>query len=257
MGRSVKLVVFATAVLFLFSCAPQAPSPAKAPPFKSIAFVTSQDLPELARFESETEVVDRHIKAGAAAGTLGGVAVGAAACGPVLYGVCVAIMSWYGLVAGSIGGAALGLYNYSGLSDTDTAYIELVLSGIDDRRDFHSDLRKQVELRVSTETIADPQDADIQIVVWVNQISFIEVEKELISTEMYGAMILARTQEPNAQPYKEFFTAKASVKDIDDLIAGDGQLLESAIDECLSEMAELMSHRLEREWVKGADESTR
>lgn len=257
MGCGVKLVVLATAALLLLSCASQAPSPAQAPQFKSIAFVTSKDLPELTRPESESEVVERHVYAGAAAGTVGGAAVGAVACGPVLYGVCIAIMSWYGLVAGSVGGAALGLYDHSGLSYTDSAYVELVLAGIDDRRDFHSDLRKQVILRIPAETIVAPQDADIQIVVRVNQISFIEIEKELISTEMYAAMILARAQEPEEQTYREVFAAKAPAKDIDDLIAGDGQLLESAIDECLSEIAKLMSNRLDRLWVEGADELMR
>lgn len=246
-----KLAIFATVTLLLFSCASQPPISAKAPPVKSIAFITSKDLPALTRPDSRTEVVEKHTYGGAAAGTAGGAAVGAVACGPVFYGACVAIMSFYGMVVGSVGGTALGLYNYSGLSDTDSAYVDQVLSEISSKRDFHGDLRKQVKSRVPAESIAAPQDAEFQVAVWVSQISFIEVEKELISTEMYGTMILARAQEPDEQPYEELFTANAATKDIDDLIAGDGHLLESAIDECLSEIAGLMSNRLERMLADG------
>jgi len=247
-----KPVVFATATLLLFSCASQPPISATAPPVKSIAFITSKDLPSLKRPDSRTEVAKKHAYGGAAAGTAGGAAVGAIACGPVFYGACVAIVSWYGLVVGSVGGTALGLHNYSGLSDTDSAYVDQVLFEIGSRRNFHGDLQKQVRIRVLAESIAAPQDAEFQVAVWVSQINFIEVEKELISTEMHGTMILARAQEPNEQPYEEVFTASAAKKDIDDLIAGDGHLLESAIDECLSEIAKLMSSRLERMLADGA-----
>ena len=143
-----KLAVFATAAMILVSCTSQPPTSAKAPPFKSVALVTREDIPELTRSETQSEVVEKHVYGGAAVGTIGGAAIGAAACGPIFYGACVAIMSWYGLVAGSAGGAALGLYSYSGLSDT------------------------------------------------VDLINFKEVDREFVSAEVYGTMILARTQEP-------------------------------------------------------------
>lgn len=257
MGHSAKLFMLATAALLLCSCASHTPNSEKTALFESVAFVTAKDLPELTRPGAEREAVDANVKSGAAAGALGGAAIGAAACGPVLYGGCLAIMSWYGLVVGSVGGAAVGLYNYSGLSYTDSAYVEEVLSGISDRRDFHVDLRTQVERNVPAEALADPQEADAQIVVLINQISFIEVEDELVSTQVQGAMTLSQAQAPDEQPYRESFMARTSAKDIDDLIAGDGQLLESEIDECLSEIADLMGNRLEWLRVEGADKLTR
>ena len=244
--------MFATATLLLASCASRSPISAEAPPVKSISFVTAKDFRELTRSESESEFVEQHISAGAAAGAVGGAAVGAAACGPVFYGACIAIMSWYGLAAGSAGGAALGHYSYSGLSDTDSAYVEQVLSEINGRRDFDTDLSRQVRLRVPADSIAAPQDAEYQVVVWVNQISFTEIEKELVRTQLHGTMIVARAQESDGQPYRELFTTEASAKDIDDLIAGDGRLLENAIDECLVGVAVLMEERLEQMLLAGA-----
>lgn len=252
MSFGVKLVIFAAATLLLTSCTSQSAISAKAPPVKSISFVTAKDFRELTHSESESEFVEQHISTGAAAGALGGAAVGAAACGPVFYGACVAILSWYGLAAGSAGGAALGHYNYTGLSDTDSAYVEQVLSGINSRRDFDSDLSDQVRLRVPADSIAAPQDAEYQVVVWVNQINFTEVEKELVSTQLHGTMILARAPGSKEQSYRELFTAESPAKDIDDLIAGDGQLLENAIDECLVGIALLMEDRLEQMLLAGA-----
>ncbi|NNE35037.1 MAG: hypothetical protein HKN13_07375, partial [Rhodothermales bacterium] len=138
------------------------------------------------------------------------------------------------------------LYSYSGLSDTDSAYMDLVLSGVDDKRDFHRDLDNTLKGMLPAEVITAPQDADIQIAVWVNRINFVEIERELVSAEMYGTMILARTEEPGEQLYMEIFIAKSAAQNIDNLIAGDGQLLESAIDECLAEIAKLMSASLRR-----------
>jgi len=243
MGCRQNFMALAMAML-ICSCASEPLSSAKVPPFEGVAFVTPEDLPELTRPESETEVLDRNIYAGAAAGTVGGAAVGAAVCGPVLYGPCVAIMSWYGLVAGTAGGAVLGLYNYSGLSETDSAYVAEVLSRIDANRNFHGELSKQVERQVPSIIIAIPEEADIQVIVRVSRINFIEVEKELISTELYGTMVLAWAQGSGEQTYREFFSAAASAKDIDDLIADDGRLIESVIDGCLSQLAEQMSSRL-------------
>jgi len=230
--------------LLLCSCASEPPASAKVPPFENVAFVTPEDIPNLAQLESESEVVEKHMYAGAAVGTMGGAAIGAAACGPVFYGPCVLIASWYGLVAGTSGGIVLGLYNYSGLSDTDSAYFEEVLLRIEAKRSTNRKLTSDLERQFPSNLIALPQDADIQVVVRVSRINFVKVDKELISTQVYGTMVIAWAQASGEQSYRELFTTTAPAKDIDDLLADDGRLLERAIDECLFQLAEQMSSRL-------------
>jgi len=253
MGCCMRLLACATAISLVVSCASQSPIPSGPPPVRSIAFVTSKDLPELTR--SETEEIEKHVSTGAAVGVVGGAAVGAAACGPVFYGACVAIASWYGLLAGSVSGAAIGLYSYTGLSETDAAYVDQVLVDIGSRRDFHNDLRKQVESDVSADAIVDLPDADYQVFVRVNLIRFVQGEKEQISTKLAGTIVLARSRESEEETHREIFVAETSPQDIDDLIAGNGQLLESEIDECLSRIADLMSDRLEEMLVAGSEKS--
>ena len=253
MGCCMKLLAGATAISLVVSCAPQPPVPSGPPPIRSIAFVTSKDLPELTR--SEAEEIEKHISTGATAGAVGGAAVGAAACGPVFYGACVAIASWYGLVAGSVSGAALGLYSYTGLSETDAAYVDQVLVDIGSRRDFHNDLGKQVASKVSADAIVDLPDADYQVLVRVNQIRFVQGEKEQITTKLAGTIVLARSRESGEETHREIFVAETSPQNINDLIAGDGRLLESEIDECLAKIADLMSDRLEAMLVAGSEKS--
>lgn len=251
-GRKFMALMLA---LLLCSCASRPPPSAKVPPFEDVAFVTLEDVPELAQLESETEVVEQKMYAGAAVGTVGGAAIGAAACGPVLYGPCILIASWYGLVAGTTGGAVLGFYNYSGLSETDSAYFEEVLLRIEAKRNINRQLTKDVEGQLPSNLIALPQDADIQVVVRVSRINFVEVDKELISTQVYGTMVVAWVHASGEQSYRELFTTTAPAKNIDDLLANDGRLLEGAIDECLLQLAEQISSRLiqlKRERTEGA-----
>jgi hypothetical protein len=230
--------------LVICSCVSQPPTSARVPPFEDVAFVTAKDLPELTQLESETKFIENHMYAGAAVGTVGGAMIGAGACGPVLYGPCVVIMSWYGLVAGTTGATVLGLHNYSGLSETDSAYVEEILLRFESKRNIHSKLSEEVEGQVPVYLLDIPENADIQIVVRVSRINFIEDDNELIRTELYGTIILAWAQESGEQAYREIFSATATPKDIDDLIADDGRLLESAIDQCLSQLANQMSSRL-------------
>ena len=255
MGLRQTFAILVIAML-VCSCALEPSTSEKVPDFESIAFVTPDNLPKITLTESESAAFGKQLQAGAALGTVGGAAVGAATCGPVFYGPCLAIMSWYGLVAGTTGGAILGLYSYTGLSDTDTAYITEVLSKIDANRNFHQDLSKRVEQAIPAELIATPEVADVQVVVRVSRIAFTEVERELVITQLHGTMVIAWAQDPGESTYRELFAAETPARDIDELIANDGRLLESAIDECLMQLAEQMSLsliRLEHLAMRGED----
>jgi len=243
MGYRRTLILLAIGV-FLCSCGSQLSLSESVPPFESIAFVTETDIPELAGPESMPEAIEPPIYTGAVLGTMGGAIAGAAACGPVLYTPCVLIMSWYGTVAGSVGGAAFAHYNYSGLSDTDAAYITEVLATIDKKRDLNHDLAGLVEKQIPSETVAAPQDANVQVIVRLIRIYFTEVDKNLISTQATGAMIVAWTDDAGEQTAMKAFVSQASTNDIDDLIAEDGRLLESTIDRYLLNLAGQMSSTL-------------
>jgi hypothetical protein len=223
--------------LLLCSCAAEPPVAEKVPVFERIAIVTLEDIPELSLSDSESEVIERSVYGGAAAGTVGGAAIGAAACGPVLYGPCVAIMSWLGLVAGSTGGAAIGLYNYSGLSETDAAYVADVLARIDAEIDFHIGLSDQLTRQIPPQLISPLEDAEVQAVIGVSGVNFLEIKNELVRTELYGTLILTWIEGAEEQAYTRLYKAEAPLKDIDELIADDGILLEVLIEQCLNEIA--------------------
>lgn len=233
-------------VLLASSCASGTRQAPQLPPFNTVAFVTPSDIPDLASLESESEYVDEYVNAGAAIGTMGGMLAGAAACGPVLYAPCMIIMSGYGLIAGTAGGAATGLFNYSGLSRTDAAYMSDVLSRIASDRDLQAELGDAVRHRLAAGSITTAADASIQVIVRLNQVRFLEVERELVGTRLHGSMVVAWIDESGEQTYLTDYAADYAATDIDDLIANDGQLLESALEQCLSDLALHMGSELIR-----------
>ncbi len=226
------------------SCAAGPPGAATPPRFEHIAVVTPQDIPELAGPESWSKAVGEPASAGAGMGTVGGALVGAATCGPVLYGACVAIMSWYGLVAGTVGGTAVGLFNYSGLSDTDRAYLEEILRRFAGERAFRGYLGKQLEQRIDPHMVAPPGDADVHVFARLSRIDFAKASGDLVQMQVFAEMTLASSQASGEETYSDTFSLQASPRDIDDLIADDGALLESELDNCIAEIAEQMLARL-------------
>lgn len=244
---SYKRHLFAVGIVVLAcACASDTRQALRIPPFNTVAFVTPADIPNLADVESESEYVDEYVNAGAAIGTMGGMLAGAAACGPVLYAPCMIIMSGYGLLAGAAGGAATGLFNYSGLSRTDAAYMSDVLSRIESDRDLQAELGDDVRHTLSAGSITTAADANIQVIVRLNQVRFEEVERELVGTRVYGSMVVAWIDEAGEQTYLTDYAAEYPATDIDDLIADDGELLEHALSECLEDLALQMGSRLIR-----------
>jgi hypothetical protein len=171
---------------------------------------------------------------------------GAAACGPVLYAPCMIIMSGYGLIAGTAGGAAAGLFNYSGLSRTDAAYMSDVLSRIASDRNLQTELGDDVRHRLATGSITTAADANIQVIVRLNQVRFVEIERDLVSTRLQGSMVVGWMDDSGEQTYLTDYAAEYPATDIDDLIANDGRLLESALEQCLADLARQMGSRLIR-----------
>lgn len=244
---SCKRHLFAMVIVVLAcACATGTRQASKVPPFNTVAFVTPADIPDLANVESESEFVDEYVNAGAAIGTMGGMLAGAAACGPVLYAPCMIIMSGYGLLAGTAGGAATGLFNYTGLSRTDAAYMSDVLSRIASDRNLQSELGDNVRRRLTAGSISTAADASIQVIVRLKQVRFVESERELVSTRLHGSMVVAWIGESGEQTYLTDYAAEYPATDIDDLIANDGQLLESALEQCLADLALQMGSRLIR-----------
>lgn len=253
-GRTTTTLVM---MVFCCSCAAGPPGAATVPRFEHIAFVTPQDIPELAGLESRSAAVGEPAAAAAGMGTVGGALVGAAICGPVLYGACVAIMSWYGLVAGTVGGTAVGLFNYSGLSDTDRAYLEEILRRLAEERALRGYLSKQLERRIDPRMVAPPGDANVHVFARVSRIDFTKASGDVVQMRVVAEMTLASSKASEEETYSDSFSLQASPRDIDDLIADDGALLESVLDVSLAAIAEQMVERLAQMQIAASDNGSR
>ena len=147
--------------------------------FTRIAIVTPDDIVSTAIKGNETksEKTGKGAAYGATGGVLGGAMVGAIACGPYLYGICVIGMSAAGMVAGGAGGA---LYGFTGISEEDSLFIMEEMAYLRQERNFQSELAKGVNNKLPNEVVSTPGIADAQAITTVDSIEFVERDKDAV-----------------------------------------------------------------------------
>lgn len=239
--RAQRLREICPVLLLLCSCATSSPEISSLPKFDSIAIINASTFAELDRPERESERIEKGIKTGAVVGSLGGAVVGASACGPVLYGACVIGFGAYGFMAGTFTGVAYGHYSFAGLSTTDIAYLDEVMSRLEHERNLGQELSKQLELRIPSDAMALPESADIQVVVRLEHIEFSRDSKDFIRSKFVASMVLAWQQGQGSATYARQFAAESPAEDIDELIADDGKRFAVEIDRCFAQLASEMS----------------
>ena len=214
------------------------------PTFNHIAIVNAETLASLNRRASELEYFEQSVGTGAAVGTVGGAIVGAAVCGPVMYGVCLAGFGFYGLLAGTVSGSVYGLYSYTGLSESDTAYVNETMSWLERERNFQQELSTQFELHVPPIIQASPEKADMQVIVRLDRIEFIQGSGDTVQTRVNTSVIFSRMVEQESTTHTHHFSFESAAEDIDNLIAGDGERMAIVIEELIAQLASEMSTTL-------------
>ncbi len=214
--------------------------------FKSIALVSPRTVMDVVEIETRGERAQEGAGKGFAAGTIGGAAIGAIACGPFLYGLCVTALMSGGMLAGSATGV---LYGLSGFPKDDARELEKQVEILSSKHDFSSALVETISQRLPAEMIADPESAEIQAVLYIENIEFRKVSggAQLLTT--IGASFESTESRRVPQYGSRNFTGESSTYDVDEWLETDQGKLELAIRESLSsasvEIVELLNDR----WV--------
>ncbi|MDH3639804.1 MAG: glycine zipper family protein [Gammaproteobacteria bacterium] len=177
---------------------------------------------------------------GAAVGTVGGAVIGAAACGP-FWGLCAPAFAMYGAIAGTVAGS---MYGFTGLSETDSSYVNEVMSRLDQERDFQKELSSQLDTRIPQEMKATPDSADVQVIVQLNRIEFIQRSEEHIQTQAVATLTFGSARRQASTMYGQEFRATSPARDIDELLADDGIGFADAIDDCVAQLSSEMGAAL-------------
>jgi hypothetical protein len=136
-------------------------------------------------------------------------------------------------------------YGFSGISKEDALYINEAVSQLDQQHDFQQELLDQLERQLPEAVQATPEQANVQVVVQLVQIDFVQRSGDNILLSAQGSMFLGWNVSETAQTSRRFeFSVGTEEKDIDAWLADDGRQLGAGIRECIAELANTISTKL-------------
>ena len=202
--------------------------------FTTVAVITPDEVLGIKGSEGNTSTPALGTLAGMSYGYDGGLVVGALACGPYLYGICVMAASFAGAIAGGLGGA---LYGFSGISEEDSLYIHDEMEHIGRRRDFQQELAKGVSSKLPAGLEATPEMADAQAIATLESIEFVGKKNGTFFIKVNATITLA-TRELNgqSQEVKRKLEVQSQKAKIDDWFGAGSRTLEDSVNECLEEL---------------------
>lgn len=214
--------------------------------FSTVALVSPLDIVEVATPETGTERMLQGASVGSAGVGLGGMLVGAAACGPYLYGLCVVGIGMAGMMAGGIGGA---LYGFSGMSADDSMKLEQRMTVLMQERNLQSDLIAKLRAELPAAMLAEPDVADVQVIMSFERFEFSSVG-DAVRMEAKVRLQYA-TDGSDQRPEEGFrsFKVRSGESQLDDWLAADNTALVDAIDECIDLAAHDMETLLRELWT--------
>jgi hypothetical protein len=242
--------------LLLSSCAqtPQTITTDEPPQFERLALITPEMFTGIERADSHSDYVDDALFTGTAVGAVGGALIGAAACGPFFYGVCVFIFATQGMAVGGVAGLAGGaLYATTGFSHEDALYINEILPRLDQERDFQQELAVHLKLELPREMQSTPELADVQVLVILDRINIIQRYGNKIQIETAGLLVLSwKVDEKRQTTHTIEFHSMSPEGDIDLWLADGGTLFGVAISDSLFDLATQMTATLLQAWTPSA-----
>jgi hypothetical protein len=163
-------------------------------------------------------------------------------CGP-FYFVCLGIVAAASATAaGRIGGVN---YGFSGVSEKDAHELDESLSRLDGELELHQELLARLQNQLPTTVLAPPESADVQVVVHLDRIDFVQRSGSNIRLEATGLMILGWSSgDASVSSAPLEFSTRTDDRDIDAWLANDGVQLGESIDDCIAKLADAMTTKL-------------
>lgn len=199
--------------------------------FSTIAIVTPEDVIALGGAKTKSSRAGKGITYGSAGGATGGAMVGALACGPYFYGICVVGMSAAGMIAGGTAGA---LYGFSGVSEEESLYIIEEMTHLGHTRDFQQELASGVESRLPEEIVSTPKLSSAQAIAKVHSIDFVGGKNDSVYLKVSATVsIVTRVTGNDFAEYQRNISMRSRDAHLDDWLRVDSQKFGEAVDECL------------------------
>lgn len=250
---TVRALCRATAIAVAASLVACASAPAdKAPStdfrYSSIALVSPQEIIDATQPRTRGQEAQKGAGTGLVSGTLGGAAVGAIACGPFLYGLCVTGLAWAGMVAGGATGA---LYGFTGFPKDVAHKLERRVEALSSQYDLQSLLVTHIRQQVPPAMLAEPDIAEVQAVLVIENVEFIKKGRtaHLVSTvrATFESTESRRVPEHGTRVFK----GTSNEFEVDDLLDEASDSLRQAMRQGLLEVADQVVAVMHLRWEPG------
>lgn len=236
-----------TMIASLVSCS-SAPTEKAPPPefhFTSIALVSPQEFVDASRPKTRGQMAQEGATAGLLGGTLGGAAAGAIACGPFLYGVCVAALAGAGMIAGSATGA---LYGFSGFPRKVAVQLEQRVESLSSEYDLQSLLVNNIRERVPADMLVEPAIADVQAVLVIENVELVKGGDNCHVVSTVKATYEGAKSRRVPEHGTSLFKGTSGKFDLELLLDKESDSLKQAIEQSLVEVADQVVAALNHRW---------
>lgn len=213
--------------------------------FSTITLVSPQDIASIETPETSSERFREGITTGSAGGSLGAMLVGAAACGPYLYGLCVAGLGAAGLLAG---GAAGAMYGFTGISSDDAEKLSRKMATLNRRSDLQSELVAELRREVPAKMLAAPEAADVQAILTIEHLSFVKDKDEVYVEAFVRFQYATDGAEGRPEEGSQSFRGRSHRHPLDTWVEESHKELGLAVNECFERISEKISLVLVEHW---------
>ena len=259
-GREVALVrkfvtasLVITMVVTLASCSSPKPRSEPEVHFASIALVSPKEVLDASQPQSRGDRAQEGVAKGGATGVVGGAAVGAIACGPFLYALCVMAAASAGVLAGTATGA---LYGFTGFPKDIAKNLERNVETLSREHDLQSALVGHIRQQVPPEMLAEPEIAEIQAVLTIENVEFIK-EKDKVHLVSTVRVTFESTESRRVPEYGyRIFRGRSSEFEWNNWLDTDSSDLREAIKQSLLEVANKIVTVLNARWDSTAGKSS-
>lgn len=169
MRQALAAFLVISMIVMLGSCSSSQPQPEPEIHFATIALISVREVLDATQPQTRGDRAQEGVGKGGVAGTAGGAVVGAIACGPFLYGLCLVAAASAGLLAGSVSGA---LYGFTGFPKNVAKKLERNIEALSREHDLQSALVDHIRQQVAPEMLAEPGAAEIQAVLTIENLNF-------------------------------------------------------------------------------------
>ena len=244
-SRLISRTLVITLIASLVSCGSSSLKPERVVYFSSIALVSPQDVLDATQPKTRGDRAQEGAGKGLVAGTAGGAAVGALACGPFLYGLCLTAAAAAGMLAGGATGA---LYGFTGFPEDVARKLERSVEALSRQHDLQSALVDHIRLQVAPEMLAEPETAEIQAVLTIENVEFVKEEGRVHLVSTVRATFESTKSRRVPEHGSRVFKGDSGEFELNDLLNTDSGDLRESIRQSLLDAADKVVAVLNARW---------